>query len=256
MWCATQSFDSQNRWLLPFGMENFSDAKTSNRKRAIIALILLVPASSLGAWFGMVVFPHSLAGVVLFGASKVWLFALPVVWLKFVDREPLSLSPPRHGGFLTGILTGLVISALILATYWFFGSVLFDKKFLVERLTAIRLGSRVVFVGAALYWILVNSVLEEYVWRWFCVRQCEQLLSKRLAVVCSALFFTLHHIVAMSVYFGAAAVSVCALGVFVGGAIWSMMYIQYRSVWPGYVSHAIVDLCIFGIGASIMFGTR
>jgi membrane protease YdiL (CAAX protease family) len=32
------------------------------------------------------------------------------------------------------------------------------------------------------------------------------------------------------------------------------MYIKYRSIWPGYVSHALVDLCIFGLGAYIVFG--
>jgi membrane protease YdiL (CAAX protease family) len=111
-------------------------------------------------------------------------------------------------------------------------------------------------VTGALYWILVNSVLEEYVWRWFCVKQCEQLFSKRTAIVCSALFFTLHHIVAMASFFGPTVVSVCALGVFVGGAVWSTLYVKYRSIWPGYVSHAIVDLCIFGIGAAILFEKR
>jgi uncharacterized protein len=228
----------------------------SYRRRAILALILLVPAPSIGALFGMVIFPNSLAGALIFGASKLWLFALPFVWLRFVDHAPFSLSPPRHGGFIAGILSGLLLSGFILTMYWATGDTLINKRFLTDKLMAIGLGSPGRYVGGALYWILVNSVLEEYVWRWFCVTQCEQLLSKRLAVACSALFFTLHHIVAMAVYFGPAAISLCALGVFLGGAIWSMMYIKYRSVWPGYISHAIVDLCIFGIGASIVFWSK
>jgi membrane protease YdiL (CAAX protease family) len=228
----------------------------NSKKKALLALILLVPAPSLGAFFGMVVFPNSLTGVLIFGASKLWLFGLPVVWLSFIDRTPFSLSPPRHGGFKMGILTGLLITGFMLSMYWMMGDTLIGKRFLVDKLTAIGLGAPGRYVGAALYWILINSVLEEYVWRWFCVTQCEQLMSKRLAVVCSALFFTLHHIVATAVYFKPATVLVCAIGVFIGGAIWSMMYIRYRSVWPGYVSHAIADLCIFGIGASIVFGLQ
>jgi membrane protease YdiL (CAAX protease family) len=106
---------------------------------------------------------------------------------------------------------------------------------------------------AAAYWILVNSVLEEYVWRWFCVKQCEILMRPSLAVLCSALFFTLHHVVAMRVYLRTTTVLACAFGVCLGGAIWSAMYIRYRSVWPGYISHAIVDLCIFAIAASMLF---
>lgn len=228
----------------------------SHRSRAILALALLVPAPSIGVLFGMVIFPNSLVGVLLFGASKVWLFGLPVVWLRFVDRVPFSLSPPRHGGFMVGIFSGILISSLMLAMYWVMGAALSDRRFVTDKLIAIGLGSPGRYVGGALYWILINSVLEEYVWRWFCVTKCEQLMSNRLGVVCSAFFFTLHHIVAMAVYFGSAAVLICGIGVFLGGAIWSMMYIKYRSIWPGYISHAIVDLCIFGIAASIVFGIR
>ena len=44
-----------------------------------------------------------------------------------------------------------------------------------------------------------------------------------------------------------------SLGVFCGGVIWSWLYLRYRSIWPCYVSHAIVDVTMFGIGAYILF---
>ena len=224
-----------------------------NRKKAILALVLLVPAPSIGALFGMVIFPNSLPGVFLFGFSKVWLFSLTVIWRIFVDKKSISFSPARHGGFTTGFLSGLGILGIILTAYLTMGDSIIDKEFMVNKLTSIGLASRGTYIGAAAYWILINSVLEEYVWRWFCVKQCEQLMRPKLAIICSALFFTLHHIVAMRVYFSATAVTICSIGIFLGGAIWSAMYIKYRSIWPGYLSHAIVDLIIFGIGASMLF---
>jgi hypothetical protein len=145
-----------------------------NRKTAILALLLLVPAPSLGVLFGMVVFPDSLAGGTLFGASKLWLFGLPLFWLRVVERGRFSWSPPRNGGFVAGILSGLVISGLILAVYAAAGAWLVDKRGLAGKLVAIGLGSA------------------------------------------------------------------C----------------RYRSIWPGYVSHALVDLCVFGIGAVVLFGAR
>ena len=45
-----------------------------------------------------------------------------------------------------------------------------------------------------------------------------------------------------------------SLGVFVGGACWSWLYLRYRSVWPCYVSHAIVDVPIFVLGYRLIFG--
>jgi uncharacterized protein len=226
------------------------------RNKALLALLLLVPAPSIGTLFGMVICPNSTAGVLVFSASKVWLFGLPLVWLRFVERSPFSLSPPRQGGFGMGVLSGLLISGVLLVLWWTLGDTVLDRRFLADKVSAIGLGTPIAYAGGALYWILVNSVLEEYVWRWFCVTQCEKLLPKRLAVVCSALFFTLHHIVALAVFAKPAVVLACSAGVFIGGATWSMLYIRYRSVWPGYLSHALVDLAIFGIGAAIVFGGK
>ena len=44
------------------------------------------------------------------------------------------------------------------------------------------------------------------------------------------------------------------LGVMIGGLVWSWMYMRYRSIWPGWVSHAIVDVAVFGVGAWVLFG--
>ena len=43
------------------------------------------------------------------------------------------------------------------------------------------------------------------------------------------------------------------LGVAIGGAWWSWLYLRYESVWPGYLSHVIVDLAIFAIGGWLLF---
>jgi len=224
-----------------------------NRSKAVLALVLLVPVPSLGALAGMVFFPKTTLGAVIFAASKIWLFGLPVVWRIWVDRQPLSLSPPRRGGFVTGVVSGLLISAAILGAFALGGTALIDRPFLIGKMDAIGLNSLPVYLGCAAYWILVNSVLEEYVWRWFVVEQCTILFKPPLAIACAALFFTLHHVFALQVYCGLPAVIACSAGVFIGGLVWSWMYIRYRSIWPGYLSHALADLCIFGIGAWLIF---
>jgi membrane protease YdiL (CAAX protease family) len=111
-----------------------------------------------------------------------------------------------------------------------------------------------VYLGCAVYWILVNSVLEEYVWRWFVVRQGEALVGPDRAVVLSAAGFTLHHILAMSLYLGPAATSLASAGIFAAGCAWSWCYVRYRSIWPGYLSHALADVAIFAVGWKLIFG--
>jgi len=152
-----------------------------------------------------------------------------------------------------GLLSGGAVSLAILALYLAFGDETIDSGFMAGKLAAIGLGTPARYAAGAAYWILVNSVLEEYAWRWFCVRQCEALAPQRAAAVLAAMLFTVHHAVALSVYLGAAAAALCSAGVFSGALIWSMMYLRYRSIWPGYISHAIVDLCVFSIGAAILF---
>ncbi len=222
-------------------------------KKSFWALLLLIPAPTIGVLAGMYWFPNSKIGSTIFIISKLWLFLFPVIWLKFIDRKKISLSPPRNGGFIFGIITGLAISSFIILLYKTIGTTLIDKNLLIEKMTDIGLNSMPVYIGGALYWILVNSVLEEYVWRWFCVEKAENIVGTGLAIVCAAFFFTIHHIFAMHLYFNNIVVTAGAIGIFTGAALWSFMYIKYRSIWPGYISHAIVDLCIFGIGASIIF---
>lgn len=225
-----------------------------NRKKAILALLLLVPVPSIGVFSAMVLFPNSPTGAGIFAFCKLWLFAFPALWYRFAEKGKFSLSPPKEGGFLLGFVSGILISVAILSFYLLAGARLLDRSLIMDKVEKMGLASPARYIGAAAYWILVNSVLEEYVWRWFVVRQLQSLVSRIPAILCSALFFTLHHIVAMLVYLSPLTVVLCSAGIFIGGAVWSLMYIRYKSVWPGYLSHAIVDLCIFTIGASIIFG--
>ncbi len=226
----------------------------TRRRHAWLALLLLVPAPSLGVVAGMIVWPGSPPGRIGFALAKLWILALPLVWRLCVERKPVSLSPARRGGFGVGVASGLLISALIAGGYLWLGDRFLDRALFVEKLTETGLGDWRLYVAGAVYWVVVNAVLEEYVWRWFCVAQCARMWRRQVAVVVSAACFTLHHSVALSVYVPPMAVVLCSIGVFLGGLIWSAMYLRYRSIWPGYVSHAIVDVAVFGIGAWLLFG--
>lgn len=223
-------------------------------KRAVLALLLLVPVPSFGVLMGMYIAPGMPLGKGLFLLSKAWILLLPVVWRLAVDREGVSWSRPARGGFGMGALLGVGISGLIVAAYLQFGRSLIDAAKVGEIVRGVGLVSPAVYMAGMAYWVFVNSVLEEYVWRWFVVSKFRDLLGAWGAVVASALAFTLHHTIAMSAYFGPAMVVIASLGIFMGGAAWSWCYVRYRSIWPGYLSHAIVDVAVFGLGYHIIFG--
>jgi hypothetical protein len=200
--------------------------------------------------------PGTPLGVGLFVASKLWVLALPVCWLLLVERAPLSWSPPRLGGFGPAFWLGSATALLIVGVYgaatrlgWI------DPAVVSDRAAQTGLSHRGYYVAGAFYWITLNSLMEEYVWRWFCFRQGEVLFGGMGGMWVSALGFTLHHIIALSGQFSLAATLLGSFGVFCGGTMWSWLYLKYRSVWPCYVSHAVVDLPIFVIGYHLIFRT-
>ena len=95
--------------------------------------------------------------------------------------------------------------------------------------------------------------MEEYLFRWFIFEKFETFVSGKVAVILSGLVFTIHHFIGVMVMFPLPLALLASFGVFCGGAIWSWIYLRYRSIWPCYLSHAIVDVVMFGIGAYILF---
>jgi membrane protease YdiL (CAAX protease family) len=225
-----------------------------SKHKALLALALLVPAPTLGVLFGMIWLPDTPLGTGLFFCCKAWLLAFPLVWRLLIDKKPISFSPAHKGGWLAGIGTGVFIAGFILAFWFLIGPHMIDAEFMREKMTSIGLTTLPRYFAMIAYWILINSLLEEYVWRWFVTEKCHTVFRNSwIAVLLSAAAFTLHHIVAMSIYFEALPNAICSFFIFIGGAIWSALYLRYDSIRPGYISHIFADLAIFLIGGIILF---
>ncbi len=218
------------------------------RRQAVWALLLLVPVPSFGTWMAMVQAEGTTAGQIIFGAAKLWVVLLPLGWLVLVEKGRPAIPRPSARGMPAAVLAGVVIVAVIAAAYWLLGLPWIDAALVRERAIKIGLGHPAVYLLGALYWCTINSLLEEYVWRWFVFTRCEALMPRGLAVLSSALFFTLHHVVALAVYFDARVTVLGSVGVFAGGAIWSWLYLRYRNIWAAYVCHVFADVPIFVIG--------
>ncbi len=223
------------------------------KRSALTSLLLLLPAPTLGVLFGMILMPGTAVGQWVFIFSKGWIFLLPALWFLLIEKGTPHRGKTGKGGFKAGLISGLVISLFIVAIYLLLGPRLIDAERVKALASEIGLDRRALYIGGAFYWIGVNSVLEEYVWRWFTVRQCVKLMKPGAAVIVSALGFTLHHIFALQVYFSPTVTVCCSIGVFIGGAVWSRLFIRYKTIWPGYVSHALVDIAVFGIGYVLIF---
>jgi membrane protease YdiL (CAAX protease family) len=224
-----------------------------NRTSALIALLLLAPVPTIGVTCAMFAMPGT-AGRVVFAVAKIWLVAFPAVWYLAIERGTPSWSPMRRGGLALGAAVGLGLGAVIVVGYSGIIGHMVDPTAVRRAAASMELSSATRFLAAAAGWTLVNSLVEEYVYRWFILRELRLLLSNAAAVVGSAAIFTAHHVVAMSIYLDPLPTVLGSVGVFLVGAIWSGLYIRYESIWPGWISHALVDVAVFGVGWHLLFG--
>ena len=154
-----------------------------------------------------------------------------------------------------GGISGIIMSGIIIVMWLVFGDTL-DTDSMVSELESTGLTEFRVFLAGLIYWIFLNSLLEEYVFRWFVTIKAIDLLgSEARAIVLSAILFTLHHAIALHSFgFVWWQTAMACFGLISGAAIWSWLYLRYSSVWVCWFSHAICDVAVFGIGYLIIFG--
>lgn len=225
-----------------------------SRRLALTALLLLVPAPSIGAAMAMKIAPGPV-GQAVFLVSKIWLLMFPVIWSAVFDPVRPAIPRPTRTGMWAACLSGTAIFLGIAGVYaiahtwqWF------DAAALSATAVEVGLTTPLIYLAGAVYWCTVNSLLEEYVWRWFVFTRWETLLSRTWSVIAAGACFTLHHVIALSAYFNGPVTLLTSLGVFIGGATWSWLYLRYRNIYASWVSHVFADIVIFLIGYQLIFG--
>ena len=193
----------------------------------------------------------------VFALAKGYLLLFPLLWTRYVDRKPLTLPRPTWRGMGWAVGTGVAIFGIIALAYFGYARDQIDRDQMGQKMIDAGLSSPWMFVAMAVYWCTINSLLEEYVWRWFVFAKCKALIPRHtlLPILASGLFFTIHHFLAMLVYLpGQLHLSLLAsLGVFIGGATWSWLYLRSKNIYAAYVSHVFADLIIFWIAYQIAF---
>lgn len=187
-------------------------------------------------------------------ACKAWIFILPTYWYLRVEGNSISKSLPDRDGLVMGSVTGVSMATIILAVWLLLGHSI-DSSLMISKLEETGLTDVRLYVAGTIYWIFLNSLLEEYVFRWFITTKSIDLLgSESGAIALSAVMFTLHHTMALHLFgFELWQTVIASFGLLSAAAIWSWLYIRHRSIWVCWLSHAICDVAVFGIGYLIIF---
>ncbi|MEM8783531.1 MAG: CPBP family intramembrane glutamic endopeptidase [Planctomycetota bacterium] len=232
-------------------------------RAAWLFLLLAAPVQLIGTTLAMVAFPEATWTKVGFGVAKVLLMLAPVVWLLKVEKVPIKIPRWSNRGMLWAHGTGALIFTVIAGVYYGFAHAWTDPTVMLEKVRQFGLDRIGLYLLGALYWCTINSMLEEYFWRWFVYERLRDVLPTSLrgkavgvglAVFVCGLLFTAHHVVALSVYFDAKTTALASLGVFIGGVTWSWLYAKAKNIYAAYVSHVWADVIIFWIGWQLIFG--
>jgi membrane protease YdiL (CAAX protease family) len=190
---------------------------------------------------------------------KVFTVAWPIICVCFILHEHfprLGISAPQYGRALAlGLLSGTALAAVMLSS-------MKTPLLHVAESGSMNIGAKTAELGIMQYYSsyallisLVNSLVEEYYWRWFLYGRLRSLVGVHWAHILAGVAFASHHTLVTTHYFGVGwglAFGVC---VGVGGIIWSMMYEIHKTILGAWVSHLIVDLALFSIGHMLLFGT-
>jgi membrane protease YdiL (CAAX protease family) len=198
----------------------------SDKRLALLALMLvgLAPTASIFASFGT---GDGLLGQVVWLASKAWMLGLPLWWHLRVDGQTFSWSPVRQGGVGMGVLIGVLFSVVMVLAWLFIGESRVDRETFRASLEPFGLTNANTYIAAAVFWPTIFA---------------------------SAGIFVLHHFFALwFLGFSISANLLACLGLFIGGAAFSWLYVRYRSIWIPYITHAMCDVVVFGVGYVLLF---
>jgi uncharacterized protein len=187
-------------------------------------------------WFLM--FSPWTAGLVNFWLAMSLAGTTLVVWSFVHDRKEIEALYAFHGRW---IAIGLA-SAVLLYLIFFVGdrvsALLFEfSRPQIAGIYSTKAQASPFLIGSLL--LLLIGPAEEIFWRGFAQRRMQGKFGAWKGFLLTTAVYGFVHIWAFNFMLLMAAL-IC-------GFFWGWMYLKYKSVWPGLISHAVWDLFIFVI---------
>ena len=157
----------------------------------------------------------------------------------------------RREGLGLGIVLGGAIFAVILGAFFLFRPFI-DLNAIAGGLLEKEGISRENFLWAALYISVVNSLLEELLFRGLGYLELRKFVPEPFAMVFSAAAFAAYHVAILDGWLNWWVYGLCMLGLFLGGLIFNCLD-RRGGILPGWLAHAGANLAINTIGL-LMFG--
>ncbi len=215
-----------------------------SRKKSI-GLILVVLISCIAmAVIETVIEP---AYFVKSGLKIIFFFIVPLCFLKLrkeaVFTKAFALNKKSVPKLL---LLGVVIYAVIMAAFFLTRGV-FDYNVLVQSLSTDQNVSDNSFISVALYISFCNSLLEEFLFRFFAFLKLSESATKKTSYLFSALMFAVYHVAMIGASFPTPLFLLALLGLAIGGGIFNYIDDKSGSFYDSWIIHMFADFAIMTI---------
>jgi uncharacterized protein len=194
-----------------------------------------------------------------YAGGKTFQLLLPIIVFLLVEGRFPRPVRPRFRGLWPALAFSAVVLAGMMALYflWLKHTPIFrgTSGQVMHKLTQFGLATPSLFLVFGVFVSLPHALLEEYYWRWFVYGRLRNHVSVGTAMLLSSVGFMAHHVIVLAVYMpghfwsGAVPLSLCIV---VGGLFWAWLYEKYGTIYPAWLSHALIDMGIFVIGYDLL----
>lgn len=187
---------------------------------------------------------------------KICLFLGIASTYFFVFQEEIPkfklLFHPNRKGILNAVFLGVLVYFVIVVGYFLLKNV-FDFSGITEKLTSASGVNKDNFLLVSLYISLINSFLEEFLFRAFAFFTLKKLTNRTFAYVFSATAFALYHSGMTTGYFHFGIFALTLFALFVAGLFFNFLNEKSETLYPSWIVHACANLGINTVGC-ILFG--
>ncbi len=159
---------------------------------------------------------------------------------------------PKKWDIVKALCIGLTIYVLIVGAYFLLQNVI-DFSVITGKLTSDTGVSKDNFLYVSLYISVINSLLEELLFRGFGFILLKKSSGRIFAYIFSALSFAIYHSGMTSGYFNIGIFLLTLFALFVGGLIFNLLNDKSETIYSSWLTHMCANLGINTVGM-ILFG--
>lgn len=232
--------------------------ETPRGEVAVVTAAMVLP--TLLTWLYFVALREAPAGLQqgAYLLDKIVPLLLPVGWVLAVQRQWPRWQWPSARSWGAAAASGLLAATIIVAGYkgWAAPAGWLDEAgpVIQSKLAGFGIASPGGFFQLAAFLSCVNSLFEEYYWRWFVFGRLRRIVPLLAAGVLASAAFAAHHAIILGAYLGwfTPLMMACTAAVAVAGGFWCWCYHRSGSLIGPWLSHLLADAAIFAVGYELL----